>query len=53
MPVAEPTVAKKVLALLQIPPGMGAINVVVKPLHTPAVPIMGPPVVVTVTVLVA
>ena len=37
----EVTVAIEVLALLQVPPGVASLNVVVKPWQTVVVPVIG------------
>jgi hypothetical protein len=39
-PVAEPTVANKLLLLLQVPPGSDILSVVVPPTHIDIVPVM-------------
>lgn len=40
MPVAEPTVAIAVLPLVQAPPGVASVRVVVKPIHCRLAPLM-------------
>ena len=39
-PVVEPTVANPVLLLLQVPPPVISLNIVVEPVQTLAVPVM-------------
>jgi len=41
MPVEEPTVAVPGALLVQLPPGVRSLNVVVNPMHTCSVPVMG------------
>ena len=40
MPVEEPTVATVVWLLTHIPPDVALLNVVVRPTHTTAVPVL-------------
>ena len=51
MPVAEPIVAIPGLPLVQNPPGVASLNVVVKPTQTDKVPVIGAGNGVTVTVV--
>lgn len=52
-PVAGLTVAIIVLALLQVPPGVGSLKVVVNPAQTTGMPVIGRGVGLTVTVVIA
>lgn len=42
MPDEEPTVARATLLLLQVPPVVGSLRVVVCPTHTFVVPVIAP-----------
>ena len=53
VPLVEPIVATAMLPLVHVPPKGVALNVVVDPAHTTAVPVIGPGVVFTVTSFVA
>ena len=52
-PVAEPIVAIAELLLLQVPPGVASVSVVLKPIQPLVVPLMVPGSGFTVTVVVA
>jgi hypothetical protein len=42
IPVVAPAVATVVILLVQVPPVVASVNVIVEPVHTAAVPNMGP-----------